>query len=133
MITGLHHIGIAVSNLDEAIDLWTRTTGGKLVHREIVESQRVEVAVIEIGPLHVELLQPVAESSAVAKFIEKRGPGVHHIALRADSTDAELARLKAEGVALIDETSRPGAEQTRVGFLHPRALGGVLLEIVEPR
>ncbi|MFZ5433943.1 MAG: methylmalonyl-CoA epimerase [Calditrichota bacterium] len=132
MINGLHHIGIAVTDLDAAVSQWQTVTGGKMVHREIVAEQRVEVAVIEIGSLHVELLKPTSDDSPIAKFIAARGTGIHHMALRSDSTQQELDRLKSSDVRLIDETARIGAENTRVGFIHPKATGGVLLEIVEP-
>jgi methylmalonyl-CoA/ethylmalonyl-CoA epimerase len=131
MIKGLDHIGIAVTDLEAAIPQWLNLTGGTLAHREIVASQKVEVAVITVGELRIELLQPTAETSPIAKFIATRGAGIHHLALAADPAQAELDRLKASGVQLIDEHPRPGAEHTQVGFLHPRSAGGVLLELVE--
>ena len=131
MITGLAHIGIAVTDLDEAVALWTRVTGGRLVHREIVPAQKVEVAVIAVGDLQVELLAATSDDSPVAKFTAARGAGIHHLALQSTSAPSELERLKNAGVRLIDESPRTGAENTRVGFLHPKALGGVLVEIVE--
>lgn len=133
MIHGLQHIGIAVENLDDAIALWQTATDARLVHREIVATQRVEVAVMEIGSLHVELLQPTSADSPIAKFITARGTGIHHLALCSDSAQQELDRMKSRGVRLIDETVRDGAEGTRVGFVHPKSMGGVLLEIVEPK
>lgn len=133
MIQGLQHIGIAVENLDAAILLWQTATDARLVHRETVVSQRVEVAVMEIGTFHVELLQPTSADSPIAKFIAARGTGIHHIALRSDSAQQELDRMKSLDVRLIDETVRDGAEGTRVGFIHPKSMGGVLLEIVEPK
>jgi methylmalonyl-CoA/ethylmalonyl-CoA epimerase len=131
MIKGLDHLGIAVTDLDAAIAQWIALTGGILMHREVVASQQVEVAVITIGALRIELLQPQTESSPIAKFIARRGAGIHHLALEAAPAQAELDRLKTAGVQLIDEHLRPGAEHTEVGFLHPRAAGGVLLEFVE--
>ncbi|MBU0508507.1 methylmalonyl-CoA epimerase [bacterium] len=131
MITGLHHIGIAVEDLDSAIAQWQKVTEGRLIHRETVAEQRVEVAVIEIGLLHVELLRPTSGDSPIAKFIAARGAGIHHLALQADVAQIELERLKSDGVRLIDEVARIGAEDTRVGFIYPKAVGGVLLEIVE--
>ena len=131
MIKGLDHIGIAVPDLEIAIPQWLNLTGGKLTHREIVSDQQVEVAVIMIGELRIELLGPTADTSPIAKFIANRGAGVHHVALRADSVQSELDRVKVIGLQMIDEFTRPGAEQTQVGFLHPRAMGGVLLEMVE--
>jgi len=131
VITGLAHIGIAVTDLEEAIVLWTKVTGGRLVHREVVADQKVEVAVILVGELRVELLAATSEDSPIAKFVAARGAGIHHLALQSTSAQPELDRLKSAGVRLIDESPRPGAENTRVGFLHPKALGGVLVEIVE--
>ncbi|RPH94610.1 methylmalonyl-CoA epimerase [candidate division KSB1 bacterium] len=132
MLNGLDHIGIAVADLEQAVPLWLKITGGKLVHREIVASQKVEVAVIEIGSLHVELLRGVSDDSPIAKFIAARGAGIHHIALRSTAAQEELDRLKQTGVRLIDETVRTGAEDSRVGFIHPKSVEGVLLEVVEP-
>jgi methylmalonyl-CoA/ethylmalonyl-CoA epimerase len=132
MITGLAHIGIAVTDLEKAVALWTSVTGGKVIHRETVASQKVSVAVIAIGELHVELLCATTADSPIAKFVAARGTGIHHIALTSGSTQAELDRMKADGIRLIDETARPGAEDMRVGFVHPKALDGVLVEIVEP-
>ena len=131
MLTGLHHIGIAVTDLDEAIRSWETVSGGKLVHREVVEEQGVEVAVIEVGSLRVELLAATRETSPIARFIASSGSGIHHLALESSSTEEELARLQASGVRLIDEHVRTGAENTLIGFVHPHALHGVLLEVVE--
>jgi len=131
MLKGLHHIGIAVTDLDLAVREWVNVTGGKLLHREIVDEQGVEVATIEIGSLQVELLTPTSDDSPIARFIARRGTGVHHIALESDSTAEELARLKALGVRLIDEQPRTGAGDTLIAFVHPAALSGVLVELVE--
>jgi len=131
MITGLDHIAIAVPDLDAAIARWESVTGGKIVHRETVRSQKVEVAMIRIGDLRIELVMPTSPDSPVAKYIDRRGPGIHHIALAASSTCDELARLQETEVPLIDTTARPGAHGSRVGFVHPRALEGVLIEIVD--
>lgn len=132
MITGLAHIGIAVTDLEKAVALWTSVTGGQVIHREMLTTQKVNVAVIAIGDLHIELLCATAEDSPIAKFISARGAGLHHIALECTAAQPELDRLKAAGVRLIDETARLGAEGTCVGFIHPKSLEGVLLEIVEP-
>jgi methylmalonyl-CoA/ethylmalonyl-CoA epimerase len=131
MITGLAHVAVAVTNLEAAITLWIRLTGGKVVHREMVTDRKVEIAIIEIGNLRVELLAPTSADSPIAKFLVARGPGLHHVALQSTSAPAELERLKESGMHVIDETPRTGAENTRVAFLHPKALGGVLVEIVE--
>lgn len=131
MITGLDHIAIAVEDIEQAIVQWQALTGAKLLHRETVTSQNVHVAMLGIGEFKIELIAPVNADSGVAKFMAARGPGLHHIALRADSTQAELDRLMSVGVRVIDSVARTGAEQTEVGFLHPKSASGVLIEIVE--
>jgi methylmalonyl-CoA/ethylmalonyl-CoA epimerase len=131
MIHGLDHLGIAVSDLESAIALWQQVTGGECIHREVVESQRVEVAVIRVGELRIELLCPTNADSPIAKFLASHGPGIHHLALHGDSAQAELDRVAAAGLRVIDQTARPGAEHSNVGFLHPRSLEGVLLEFVD--
>jgi methylmalonyl-CoA/ethylmalonyl-CoA epimerase len=131
MLKGLHHIGIAVSDLDEAIRAYVQATGGRFVHREVVADQGVEVAVIEIGTLRIELLAATQDDSPIARFVATRGTGLHHIALESTSVQEELNRMKASGVRLIDEQARAGAENTSIGFVHPRALLGLLMEVVE--
>jgi methylmalonyl-CoA epimerase len=131
VIRGLHHIGIAVLNLDESIPVWLKATGGVLRRREIATQQKVEVALIEVGSLHIELLCPTGEDSPIAKFLASRGGGIHHFALECDSAQTELDRAAALGLRLISPTALPGAENTLVGFVHPQALGGVLLEFSE--
>jgi len=131
MITGLDHIAIAVPNLDQAIQLWQSALGAMLNHREIVASQKVEIAMITFGELRIELVAPTSEDSPIAKYLASRGPGIHHIALSTPSTPRELARLESAGVKLIDRKARVGAGGTHVGFLHPRSLGGVLVELVD--
>lgn len=131
MINGLDHIAVAVPDLEEAITVWEKTLGGRLVHREIVEEQGVEAAMIMLGNLKIELLKPLSEGSGVAKFLEKKGSGIHHIALNSSNAQMELDRMKSVGARLIDEKVRTGAENTLIGFLHPRTMGGVLVEIVE--
>ena len=131
MIHGLDHLAIAVSDLEAAVTYWTTHLHAEVVHRETVAAQRVQVVMLRIGELRIELLQPTSEESPVAKFISTRGPGLHHVALRADSTESELSRLHAAGARLIDDHARPGAAGTLVGFIHPRTLGGVLVELVE--
>jgi methylmalonyl-CoA/ethylmalonyl-CoA epimerase len=131
MIKGIHHIGIAVSDLEQAIPLWVKAFGGTLEHREVVADQKVEVAVVMVGSLRIELIAAVSAESPVARFIASRGAGIHHIALESLSTQEELDRMRDAGVQLIDRTARSGGENTRIGFVHPRALGGVLVEVVE--
>jgi methylmalonyl-CoA/ethylmalonyl-CoA epimerase len=128
----IDHIGVAVENLDSAIELYTRQFGMAEQHREVVEQQGVEAVLLEIGEGHVELLKPLGPDTAVGKFLASRGPGLHHVAYQTSDIDAALEQVKAVGLELIDETPRIGICGTRVAFLHPKATGGVLTEIVEP-
>jgi methylmalonyl-CoA epimerase len=128
----IDHVGIAVSDLDRGIALYQGTFGMSLVHRETVEEQGVEAVLLDVGDGHVELLCPLGPETVVGKFIERRGEGLHHVAYRVGDIDATLARLKDEGVELIDQQARVGIRQSRVAFLHPKATGGVLTELVEP-
>ncbi|HEY0378887.1 MAG TPA: methylmalonyl-CoA epimerase [Pyrinomonadaceae bacterium] len=127
----IEHIGIATRALDDALGFWRDALGLEVVHTEVVEEQKVRVAMLPVGEPRVELLEPTADDSPVAKFLEKRGAGVHHIAVRVDDIRAALARLKERGVRLIDETPRVGAGNCLVAFVHPSSAGGVLLELVE--
>ena len=131
MIKGLDHIAVAVRDLDLAIKLWSDAFQVPVVHREIVQEQFVEVAMIKLGSLRVELVSPISEKSPVAKFIEKRGEGIHHFAVESDATQAELDRFNESSIPLIDKIARKGAEGSRIGFIHPKALGGVLVEVVD--
>jgi len=103
-----------------------------LVHREVVHEQGVEAVLLDVGENHVELLQPLGPDTPVGKYLVKRGPGIHHVAYQVTDIDAELARLHAAGVELIDKQPRIGIRGSRVAFCHPRSTGGVLTEIVEP-
>lgn len=132
MFTRIDHIGVAVEDLDAAIKLYERSFEMKLVHRETVESQGVEAVLLDVGDGHVELLAPLGPDTPVGKFIAKKGVGIHHVAYAVEDIDAELARLKEEGVKLIDREARTGIRQSRVAFIHPSASGSVLTEIVEP-
>ena len=125
----LDHIGIAVKSIEAAAIY--EALGLTIDHVEIVETQGVKTAFLSVGDSHLELLEPTGPDSPVAKFIEKRGEGIHHICLRVDDIDAHLARLKAKGYRLINETSVPGAHGCRVAFLHPAAGNGVLIELSE--
>src|ERR1051325_10996526 len=127
----IEHIGIATRALDEALAFWRDALGLKVVHTEVVEEQKVRVAMLPVGEPRIELLEPTADDSPVAKFLEKRGAGIHHIAVRVDDIRAALARLKERGARLIDETPRVGAGNCLVAFVHPSSAGGVLLELVE--
>ncbi len=125
----LHHIGIAVKSLDESVAHYERM-GLNVAHREDVASQKVRVAFVGSGP-YIELLEPTSPDSTVAKFIEKRGPGQHHLAFAVPSIAEELKRQAAAGAELIDKAARPGAWGHNVAFLHPKNQGGVLIELVE--
>jgi len=128
----IDHVGVAVSDLERATALYEDTFGMPVVHRETVESQGVEAVLLEVGEGHVELLRPLGPDTVVARFIDRRGEGLHHVAYRVEDIDATLARLKGAGVELIDSEARLGIRGSRVAFLHPKATEGVLTELVEP-
>jgi methylmalonyl-CoA epimerase len=128
----IDHVGVAVSDLEGAIRLYEGAFGMPLVHRETVESQGVEAALLAVGDGHVELLRALGPETAVGKFIAKRGEGLHHVAYRVEDIGATLARLREEGMELIDAEPRIGIRGSMVAFLHPRSTGGVLTELVEP-
>jgi methylmalonyl-CoA/ethylmalonyl-CoA epimerase len=132
MFGRIDHIGVAVEDLDAAIALYGEGFEMALAHREAVESQGVEAVLLDVGEGHVELLRPLGPDTAVGKFLAKTGPGLHHVAYQVDDIDAELPRLAAAGIDLIDKAPRVGIRESRVAFLHPRSTGGVLTEIVEP-
>jgi methylmalonyl-CoA epimerase len=127
----LDHIGIATRQLDEALTLWRDALGLEVDFTEDVAEQGVRVAMLPIGETHIELLEPMSQSSPVGKFLEKRGPGIHHLAIRVNDIRASLAELKAKGTRLIDETPRTGAGGCLVAFIHPASANGVLLELVQ--
>lgn len=125
------HIGIAIKGLDEALAVWRDALGLEVEHTEEVAEQGVRVTMLPVGESHIELLQPLTENSPVGKFLEKRGPGIHHIAIRVPDIEAALAQLKAKGTRLIDEKPRAGARGCLVAFVHPSSANGVLLELVQ--
>ena len=127
----IEHIGIATRALEETVGFWEQILGFPLEHTEDVPDQKVRVAMLPIGESHIELLEATSADSPIAKFIEQRGPGIHHIAIRVDDIRAELAKLKEKGARLIDETPRVGARGCLVAFVHPSAGNGVLLELVQ--
>ncbi len=130
----INHLGIATKSLDEALKFWSDALGLENVHTEIVEDQKVRVAMLPIGESRIELLEPTSEDSPISKFLEKRGGGgIHHIAVEVDDINAALAKLKAQGVRLIDSEPRIGAEGCLVAFVHPSSAGGVLLELVQTK
>lgn len=127
----IDHIGIAVRDLAEAQDRWKALLGVADGPPESVPSQKVRVVFLNAGTSHVELLEPMSTDSTIARFIEARGEGIHHIAYRVPSVDRALEELKASGRRVVDEHGRPGARGHRVGFAHPSSFGGVLVEFVE--
>jgi methylmalonyl-CoA epimerase len=128
--TGIHHIGIAVADLDEAVAVYRHLFGAELELREAVPDQGVETALLRVGADRIELLASLAEDSPVGRFLERRGPGMHHVAFEVDDVGGELARLAAGGAALIDERPRRGLLGLEIAFVHPDATGGVLAELV---
>ena len=128
----IDHIGIAVTDLDAAVALYSGGFDMSEQHRETVEEQGVEAILLEVGEGHIELIRPLSADTSVAKFIERNGEGMHHVAYRVDDIDAALERIRAAGLRLIDEEPRIGIRGSRVAFLHPKSTGGVLTELVEP-
>ncbi len=132
MFGEIDHIGVAVENLDDSIAIYRDHLGMRVQHRETVDEFGVEAALLEIGAAHVELLTPTKPDSGVAKFLERKGPGMHHVAYRTDDIEGVLDRMREEGLRLIDEEPRTGIQDSRVAFVHPKSTGGVLTEIVQP-
>jgi methylmalonyl-CoA epimerase len=125
------HIGIATPEIEQALSVWRDALGLSVDSTDEVAEQGVRVAMLAIGETHIELLEPLSENSPVGKFLQKRGPGIHHIAIRVTNIREALSDLKAKGARLIDETPRVGANGCLVAFIHPSATNGVLLELVE--
>lgn len=132
MFGRIDHIGVAVEDIDAAIELYRDSFQMELAHRETVESQGVEAVLLDVGEGHVELLAPLGPDTPVGKFLAKNGTGLHHVAYAVDDIDAALEKIAAAGLQLIDSEPRVGIRDSRVAFLHPRSTGGVLTEIVEP-
>jgi methylmalonyl-CoA/ethylmalonyl-CoA epimerase len=132
MLARIDHVGVAVEDLDGAIALYEGTLGMPVVHRETVEEMGVEAVLLDIGDGHVELLRPLGPETPVGKFLGKRGEGLHHVAYAVADIDAALGELSDRGVELIDSEARIGIRGSRVAFVHPRATGNVLTELVEP-
>jgi methylmalonyl-CoA epimerase len=130
-LKNIDHIGIAVSNMQESLSFWETSLGIESHGIQEVPEQKLRTAFLPVDGTEIELLEPTSADSSVAKFIEKRGEGLHHIAIRVDDIDAALAELKAKGIQLIDETPRNGAGGARIAFVHPKATHGVLLELCE--
>src|SRR5688572_33377260 len=127
----INHLGIATNGIDEALKFWGDALGLENVHTEVVEDQKVRVAMLPIGESRIELLEPTSEDSPISKFLDKRGGGIHHIAVEVPDIEAALGKLKAQGMRLIDESPRTGAEGCLVAFVHPSSANGVLLELVQ--
>lgn len=127
----IDHIGVAVEDIDAAMELYARDFQMREQHRETVEEQGVEAVLLEVGDSHVELIKPLGPDTGVAKFIAKNGPGLHHVAYGTDDIEASLEAVKKAGLRLIDEQPRTGIRNSRVAFLHPKSTGGVLTELVE--
>ncbi len=127
----IDHVAIAVSSMDESLETYKRLYGLEPDHVEEVASDAIREAMLPIGGSHLQLLEATGPESTVAKFIEKRGPGLHHIAIRVDDIEATLAHLKAEGADLLDEEPRIGGGGHRVAFVHPKTTGGLLIELVQ--
>ncbi len=130
-IRKIDHVAVAVNDIDEAVAKYRAVFGLEGVGREVVTSQKTEAVLLPIGDSNIELISPRG-NDGLAKFLEKRGPGLHHIAIEVEGIESALALLKSLGVPLIDETPRNGARGHKVAFVHPKATGGVLVELVEP-
>jgi len=128
----IDHIGIATERIDEALGLWRDVLGLEVASTEDVAQQGVRVAMLSIGESHVELLEPLGPETPVGKFLRKRGPGIHHVAIRVPDIRASLVHLKEQGIRLIDENPRLGAGGCLVAFVHPSSANGILLELVQP-
>jgi methylmalonyl-CoA epimerase len=130
-LTEIDHVAIAVRDLEAAITYYEQTFGCTVAHREVVESDGVEEALLKVADSYVQLLTPTTDDSPVAKYIAKKGEGLHHIGYRVDDCAAALARVKAEGHRVIDEQPRPGSRGTTVAFIHPKTAFGTLIELVQ--
>ena len=127
----IHHVGVAVDDLDAAVELYQRVFGAELTHRASNEKDGLKAAFLRAGEAEVELLQPLRDDTPVAKFLAKRGPGLHHIAVAVPDIDQAIADARAEGLEMIDAEPRIGLHGTRIAFVHPKSVGGVLTEFVE--
>ena len=132
MFGRIDHIGVAVDDLDGAVKLYSESFGMREQHRETIAAFDVEAVLLEVGEGHVELLKPLSGESGIGKFIERNGPGLHHVAYQTSDIDSALEQVKAAGLDLIDQEPLAGIRGSRVAFLHPKSAGGVLTELVEP-
>ena len=129
--TRIHHIGVAVSGLDESIRIYQRALGAELVHRAASQTEGLEAALLRVGDSEVELMSALRDDSPVGKFMAKRGPGLHHVAYSVDDIEAALAGAREGGLELVDSEPRIGLHGRRIAFVHPKSMGGVLTEFVE--
>jgi methylmalonyl-CoA/ethylmalonyl-CoA epimerase len=131
MLTKINHIGIAVKSLDDALPFYRDQLGMAFLGTEEVAEQRVKVAMLQVGESKIELLEPTSDDSPVAKFLEKNGPGIHHLAYEVENIEAAIAKLLGDGARMIDEKPRNGAHGTLIAFVHPKNSGGVLTELCQ--
>lgn len=131
LLTELDHIAIAVEDLDEAVEFYRHAFGAEVAHRETVESDGVEEALIKVADSYIQLTAATRPDSPIAKFLDKRGPGLHHVGYRVDDCAAALEALKAAGATPIDQAPRPGSRNTTVAFIHPKGAFGTLIELVQ--
>ncbi len=129
MIRKISHIGIAVKNLDEGIELYKDILGLNFIGTEEIEDQKVKAAIFEVGDVHIELLEPTSPDSPISAYLEKTGGGMHHICFKVDNVDEALKSVAEKGIKLIDQQSRDGVGGTKIGFLHPKSTGRVLMEL----
>lgn len=132
MFGRIDHIGVAVEDIEAALEIYEKSFGMTVAHRETVESQGVEAVLLDVGEGHVELMRPLAPDTPVGKFLSRKGPKLHHVAYAVDDIDSTLEKLATAGFELIDARARTGIRGSRVAFIQPRSTGGVLTEIVEP-
>lgn len=133
MITGINHIGIAVRDLEAAMELFGKIFSVQEFHRETVADQKVAVASFSVGGVLIELTAPTAPDSPIAGFLEKRGEGIHHIAFGSDDVNSELRRMADDGIRLVDQEAKPGAHDMLIAFLHPKSTNGVLMELCQQK
>lgn len=132
MLTKINHIGIAVKSLEDSLPFYRDNLGMAFLGSEEVAEQKVKVAMLQVGESKIELLEPTSDDSPVARFIEKNGPGIHHLAYEVENIEEAIAKLLSDGVRMIDEKPRSGAHGTRIAFIHPKSSNGVLTEICQP-
>jgi methylmalonyl-CoA/ethylmalonyl-CoA epimerase len=131
LLTEVDHIAIAVNDLDAAVEWYEKAFGAEVVHREVVEKDQVEEALLAVSDSYIQLLKPTSETSPVARFLEQHGEGLHHVGYRVKDCAAALESVKAAGARMIDEVPRPGSRGTTVAFVHPKGAFGTLIELVQ--